>query len=122
MTRWQTMRLWLALLLLLALSVSGFWGVDTEWRYADSVGRVFSTSMQTLYAVLGVAAMAALFGRWRWTRELLWAWGLTLVLTGASAPIIWGEQGWSAGLMAAAVTGAFAAAVMALAWGRSKRA
>src|SRR5579863_475476 len=35
---WQKIRRWTAMLSLLALSVSGFWGVDREWVYAREPG------------------------------------------------------------------------------------
>lgn len=109
---WQNLRRWAAILALLALSVSGFWGVDQEWRYAANLAAKFSTLMQTLYAVLGVLAASSLFYGRRGTRALLYLWALTLILTGATAPVIWGEQGWVAGLLAAALTAVIGGAVV----------
>lgn len=112
---WKNIRRWTAMFALLVLSVSGFWGADREWVYAASPGAQFSTFMQTVFAVLGVLATASLFYGHRWTRTLLYLWALTLILTGATAPIIWGEQGWSAGLFAAALTAVISGAVVWLA-------
>ena len=111
----KTVRRWLAMLALLALSIAGFWGVDQEWRFATSLAAKFSTFMQTAYAVLGVLAAASLFHGHRGTRVLLYLWALTMILTGATAPIIWAEQGWGAGLFAAALTAVIAGAVVWLA-------
>lgn len=94
---WQKIRLWLAMLGLLVLSVLGFWGVQQEWRYADDLGAKFSTCMQTLYALLGLVAMVLVWRRSRWARALLYLWALALVFTGATAPIIWAHTGlWPA--------------------------
>lgn len=119
--RWQTIRVWLAMFLLLALSVAGFWGVESQWSISRSFGEIFSTVVQSVYALLGLAAIVGLHRRSRWARRALWAWTLALVLTGATGPVVWGGQGWVAGIFAAAMTGACAAIVMALAWERSKR-
>ncbi len=118
---WRTLRIVLAVLCLLALSVSGLWGLEQEWRHSDTIGRIFSAGVQTLYSLLGLVACVALYRRWRWTRGLLWAWAGALFLTGATAPVIWGEQGWLAGVFAASMTLACAAIVIALAWDRSRR-
>ncbi|HLW74086.1 MAG TPA: hypothetical protein VKT74_03370 [Gammaproteobacteria bacterium] len=109
---WQKIRRWTAMLSLLALSVSGFWGVDREWVYAGSLGAKFSTFMQTAFAVLGVLAAASLWYGHRWTRTLLYLWALTLILTGATAPVIWGDLGWGAGLLAAAISAVIAGTVV----------
>jgi len=98
---WQKIRLALALLALVALSVSGFWGVDQEWRHATGLAAMLSTFMQTVYSVLGLLAVPALLLRSRWSRALLYLWAFTLVLTGATAPIIWGGNGWWACFFAA---------------------
>ena len=90
----------------MALSVSGFWGVDQEWRYADTLGAKFSTFMQTLYSLFGVLAIVPVWRQRPWARPLLYLWAATLIFTGATAPIIWGGTGWG--------TGAFAAALMVL--------
>jgi hypothetical protein len=103
---WRMIRLWLAILVLIALSVAGFWGVDQEWRFAGSWSEKFSTFMQTAYAVLGLVAVLLLLMRPRWARAMLYLWALTLVLTGATAPIIWGGTG--------AASAAFAACIMAV--------
>lgn len=112
---WQKIKLWLALLALVALSVSGFWGVDQEWRYAAGVATLFSTCMQTVYSVLGLVAVPALLMRWRWSRGLLYLWAFTLVLTGATAPIVWGGNGWWAGFFAACMMAVVAGIVIWLA-------
>lgn len=112
---WQKIRLWLALLALVGLSVSGFWGVDQEWRYATSLTALFSTLMQTVYSVLGLLAVLSLLLRSRWSRGVLYAWAFTLLLTGATAPIIWGgNSGW-AGFSAACMMTVVAGLVIWLA-------
>jgi len=112
---WRVIRLWLAILALIALSIAGFWGVDQEWRYAVSLAGKFSTFMQTAYAVLGLVA-ALLLLRWpRWARPLLYLWALTLVLTGATAPIIWGGNGAVAAVIAACIMAVLSGVVIWLA-------
>jgi len=113
--KWQSIRLWLAVLALLALSVSGFWGVDQEWSYATSLGEKFSTFVQIAYAVLGLLAAAALLRCSGTERPLLYLWAFTLLLTGATAPVIWGRGGWMQGLSATAVTAFCAGLVIWLA-------
>ena len=112
---WQTIRLWLALLGLLALSVSGLWGVDQEWRYADDLGARFSTFMQTLYALLGLLAIPLLWRRSRWARALLYFWALALMFTGATAPVIWAHTGLGPAVFAAAVCAVCAGVIIWLA-------
>jgi hypothetical protein len=112
---WQKIRLWLAMLGLLALSVAGFWGVDQEWRYADDLGAKFSTFLQTLYAVLGLVAIPLLWKRSRWARALLYLWALALLLTGATAPVIWAHTGLGPAVFAASMCAVCAGIVIWLA-------
>jgi hypothetical protein len=112
---WQKTRLWLAILGLAALSVAGFWGVDQEWIHAGNWAEKFSTFMQTAYAVLGIVAILPLWRRLSWARAILYLWAFTLVMTGATAPVIWAHAGWGPALFAAAMTGACAGLVIWLA-------
>ena len=112
---WQKIRLWLAALGLVALSISGFWGVDNEWAHAGTWGERFSTFMQVLYSILGLAAIVPLWRRLGWARAMLYLWAFTLVMTGATAPVVWGQGSWWQAGAAAAITGACAAIVIWLA-------
>lgn len=112
---WATVRLWLALLALLALSIAGFWGVDQEWNHADSPGAKLSVFMQTLYSVLGLVAMLLVWRRSRWARALLYFWALALLFTGATAPVIWAGAGWGPALFAASLCAVCAGFVIWLA-------
>lgn len=112
---WHRVRVALAVILLLALSVSGFWGVDKEWRYATSWAAESSTFMQAAYAVLGLVAAALLLFRLRGTRPVLYVWAFALVLTGATAPVIWGQAGWESGFFAACLMGVVSGSVIWLA-------
>ncbi len=109
---WQKVKLWLAILALIALSISGIWGVDQEWVHAGGVAAKFSTFMQTMYSTLGLAVLPALLLRARSARPLLYIWAFTLLLTGATAPVIWGGGGWWAGFFAACMTAVFAGVVI----------
>jgi len=73
---WQRARLALALLALIALSVSGFWGVTRNGVSRDWPEK-FSTFMQTAYAVLGLAVVLLLLKWPRWARAMLYLWALT---------------------------------------------
>jgi len=115
MGKWQTIRLWLAILGLAALSASGFWGVDNEWAHAGNWAEKFSTLVQIIYSTLGLAAIVPLWRRLRWARATLYLWAFTLVMTGATAPVVWGQGGWVQALFAAAITGGCAAIVIWLA-------
>lgn len=112
---WQKTRLWLVILALVALSVSGFWGVDQEWQHATSWATQFSAFMQTAYALLGIVAILPLWRRLPWARAILYLWTFTLVMTGATAPVVWGQGGWLQAGVAAAITGACAAIIVWLA-------
>lgn len=113
--QWQTIRLWLTVLALLALSVAGFWGVGQEWHSADTYGRQFSTFMQTAYAVFGLLAVLALLRKWASARFLLYVWTATLLLTAATAPVMWSQADWKQSLLAVGVTGVIALIVLWLA-------
>lgn len=112
---WRYLRIALATIILVALSVSGFWGVDQEWKYAASTAEKFSTVMQIAYSVLGLLAVPVLLLRLRGLRPLLYAWAFCLLLTGATAPVIWGGNGWWAGFFAACLMGAISGVVIWLA-------
>jgi len=112
---WHKLRVWLAILALIGLSVAGFWGVDQEWSHAHDPGTRFSVFMQTLYAVLGLIAVAFVWKRSRWARALLYLWALALLFTGATAPIIWAGTGWGPALFAAAICAVCAGIVIWLA-------
>jgi hypothetical protein len=112
---WQKIRLWLAILGLAALSVSGFWGVDQEWVNAGTWAERFSAFMQIAYSTLGLLAIVPLWRRLGWARAMLYLWTFTLVMTGATAPVVWGQGGWLQAGVAAAITGACAAIVIWLA-------
>jgi hypothetical protein len=112
---WQKTRLWLAILGLAALSVSGFWGVDQEWLHAGNWAERFSTFMQIAYSILGLVAIVPMWRRLGWARATLYLWTFTLVMTGATAPVVWGQGGWLQAGFAAAITGACAAIVIWLA-------
>jgi hypothetical protein len=118
---WAKLRLWLAMLLLLALSVGGFWGLLDQWTMDRSYGALFSNAAQTAYAMLGLAAILGLFMKARWARLVLWAWGVALFLTGVTAPLIWSDQGPGAAAVAGVIMLVCTVAVMWLAWPASAR-
>lgn len=112
---WRYSRVALAAIILVALSVSGFWGVDQEWKFAASAAEKFSTFMQIAYSVLGLLAVSILLLQLRGLRPLLYAWAFCLLLTGATAPVIWGGSGWWSGFFAACLMGAVSGVVIWLA-------
>src|SRR5262249_44131305 len=112
---WRHLRTAFAAIILAALSVSGFWGVDQEWRHATDLATQFSTFMQIAYAVLGLLAVPGLLLRLRGSRPLLYAWAFCLLLTGATAPVIWAHSGWWAGFFAACMMALVSGAVIWLA-------
>lgn len=109
---WQKIRLWLAILGLVALSVSGFWGIANEWAHAGSWGERFSAFTQVIYSILGLVAIVPLWRRLGWARATLYLWAFTLVMTGATAPVVWGQGGWLQAGFAAAITGICAVIVI----------
>lgn len=111
---WRILRMSLAVLGLVALSILGFWGVHVEWPWAQTFGSKLSTGLQIADSVLGLLAALALLLRPRWARVLLYAWALALVMTGGTASVLWEKQGWKATLVAVAIALVCAAVVMAL--------
>lgn len=111
----QTIRFWLVLLLVLVFSVLGLQGLTNEWRSVTGLGQSLSAATQSAYVLSGAVAILALLSRWRWSRGPLYLWAATMIATGATAPIVWGGAGWSAGLFAAAVTSVIAGLVIWLA-------
>lgn len=106
---WQTIRFWLAVLLVLVFCVLGFQGLIDEWNSLATPGQAMSAGAQSAYIFFGVVAIVALVSRWRWSRVPLYLWAASMIFTGISAPIVWGGSGWSGGLFAAVVT-------LAIAW------
>lgn len=101
---WQTIRFWLAVLLVLVFCVLGFQGLMDEWKSVATPGQALSAGTQTAYILFGIVAIVALVSRQRWSRVPLYLWAISMIFTGVSAPIVWGGAGWSGGLFAAAVT------------------
>jgi len=101
---WQTIRFWLAVVLVLVFSVLGLQGLMDEWRSVATLGQAMSAGTQSAYIFFGAVAIVALLSRWRWSRVPLYLWAASMIFTGVSAPIVWGGAGWAAGLFAAAVT------------------
>ncbi|HSC46655.1 MAG TPA: hypothetical protein VLG68_01070 [Gammaproteobacteria bacterium] len=116
---WRKLKLWGGVVSLLILSVLGFQGLWDQLRSVDTLGRTVSTAAQIAYVVLGVIAAAALIRKPRWSRGLLYAWAAALTLTGATAPIVWGEQGWIGGVIAAVITALLAKLIL---WLTAKQA
>lgn len=97
MTRWQTLRLWLAVPLVLILALSGLYGLQTEWGAAGGLLQHISALLQTAYALGGLVVAALLIWRIRAARPALYTWAVLVILTHASAPLIWGGTGlWPA--------------------------
>ena len=106
---WQTIRFWLAVLLVLVFCVLGLQGLIDEWKSVATMGQAMSAGTQSAYIFFGVVAIAALVSHWRWSRVPLYLWAASMIFTGISAPIVWGGAGWAGGLFAAGVT-------LAIAW------
>ena len=112
---WQTIRFWLALLLVLVFCVLGYQGLINEWKSVATLGQALSAGAQSAYIAFGVVAILALVSRQRWSRIPLYLWAATMIFTGVSAPIVWGGGSWSSGLFAAGVTLVIAALTIWLA-------
>ena len=115
MTTWQKIRLGLAEFILVSLSIAGCIGYTDELRAVDGLGRGIQAAAQLAYVALGFAAALALFLKPSASRILLYAWGLTLVITGALAPVVWGKAPWLAGVFIGVVMASIVAIVIALA-------
>ena len=109
---WRQLRKALAILILVALSISGFWGVDQEWKYAADFATRFSTFLQSAYAVLGFLAVPVLLLHMRGTRLVLYVWAGCLILTGATAPVVWAHSGGWVGFFVACMMAVVSGAVI----------
>jgi hypothetical protein len=79
---------------------------------AETVGQQGATAAQFGYALTGLLAAGALLGRRSWANRPLWLWAGLVTLTGGMAPVVWGEAGLGAGLVAGAASAAIAALVI----------
>ena len=110
MTR-QKVKFIAAILVLLLFSALGAQGLINQFQSVTSFGQQISTAAQVAYVILGVLAAFAFLTRRRWSRQVLYAWAVALVLTGGTAPVVWGGAGLVAGILAVLVTALIAACV-----------
>jgi hypothetical protein len=92
-----------------ALSALGSINAVDEWRYAAGAGQVIATVTQAAYGVFGILVGWAALWRPRTLGLLLRLWALSVIATGALAPIVWGETKWIVGLWGALVGAALVA-------------
>lgn len=111
-TGWQTARLVVAVLLLLATTwlglkegYDGLTGAETMWQ------RIAAGS-QLIYGLGAVASLAGLYLRASWVRFPLIVWALMLGVTGGLSPVVWGDAPWTAGLVSGGATALTAALIV----------
>lgn len=100
---------WAAIFLLAAFGVLGLRGGVDELDGARTLGQRVATATEFGYGLCGVLAAFALWRRLRWARLALLGFAVTVTLTSALAPVVWGGATLGAGA-AAAVFGALIAA------------
>lgn len=87
-----------------ALSAWGSISAVDEWRYATGTGQVIATLTQAAYGVFGILVGWAALWRPRALGTLLRLWALSVIATGAVAPVVWGDETWMVGLWAGLAT------------------
>jgi hypothetical protein len=88
------------------LSAWGSISAIDEWRFAAGAGQIAATLTQAAYGVFGILVGWAALWRPRVLGALLWLWALSVIATGALAPVVWGDTGWITGLWSALATAA----------------
>jgi hypothetical protein len=73
-------------------------------RGADSVPQRIAAMLQLAYGVAAAASLVAIVTRRAWLPWAIAAWVLTITLTGAMAPIVWGGAPWSSGVLGGGAT------------------
>jgi hypothetical protein len=100
---------WVAITLLVGLSVLGLQSAIDELGSASTLGQQAATATQFGYALAGLLAAAGLLGRRAWSWATLWVWAGLITLTCGMAPVVWGGAGLLPGLAAAVAGGGVAA-------------
>jgi Protein of unknown function (DUF1569) len=83
------------------IAVLSLWGAVSavdQWRYAAGAGQIAATITQGAYGVLGLVVGVVAVWRPRARAPAMWLWALSLIATGALAPVVWGEESWLAGV------------------------
>lgn len=119
------MRVWIAVVLLVALAYTGIAGGIDQFDQSShdhyTIGQIVQTVLQLVYGVLSVACIAVRFGAARWIRPILIAWAVSLSLAGGLAPVVWGQSGIGIGILTGVTTLLIAWAIAALLRGRRER-
>jgi hypothetical protein len=114
-TAMRSIARWAAVALLVAINGLGLQSAVDALDSADTVGHQAAIATQFGYALTGLLAAGALLGRRSWANGPLWVWAGLVTLTGGMAPVVWGEAGMGAGLVAGAASAVIAALVVWLA-------
>jgi hypothetical protein len=114
-TAMRSIARWAAVALLVAINGLGLQSAVDALDSADTVGQQAAIATQFGYALTGLLAAGALLGRRSWANGPLWVWAGLVTLTGGMAPVVWGEAGMGAGLVAGAASAVIAALVVWLA-------
>lgn len=70
----------------------------------ETGGQRIAASTQLFYGAASLLALAGLALRARWIHAALALWAVTLTVTGAMAPVVWGGAGWAGGAGAGLIT------------------
>jgi peptidoglycan/LPS O-acetylase OafA/YrhL len=85
----------LLVVLVLLLLGTGYLGVKgglDATHNSKSMGQWISAFCQLAYGVAGFLAVAAMAARLRLATQLIYAWVIATIITGALAPVTWGGQ------------------------------
>jgi len=90
---------WSGLLLILAMSVTGFIGVREQLKDADTTGRLVQTIAQVAYGVLGLLSVVTTFWSRRLNLLVLGGFAVACAIAWGLAPVVWGGQGLEEGVV-----------------------
>jgi len=114
-TRRRPVTQWVAIILLLGFSVSGFNDAADNVRSLLTTGQKVATTVQFGHSLMGLIAIGALLARSRWTQLVLWTWAALIALTAGFASVVWGGSAPVVGLVARVASAAIAGLMVWLA-------
>jgi len=87
-------------LLLLILAWLGIAGGIRQWPESRSLAQKVQTFAQFGYGFFALLAVVSAFWEQGTAQFIRIFWLITLIIAGGLAPVVWGESGWAAGMVA----------------------
>lgn len=111
----MSIRLILAILILLAMAGLGLWAGLHDLGHATTDGQRLASIFEITYGIAGLVSVAGLLLKSSWSRRVLWLWAFSVTFTATLAPVVWGNAPWSSGLLAGTAGALIAGLVLWLA-------